>query len=103
MIDLDRQYLDFIISVLKELIPECEVRAFGSRVNGRAHRFSDFDLAVVSEEPLDWRRLEALKDAFAQSDLPITVDVLDWRAISADFRKIIEKGCETIWRPDKGT
>ncbi len=46
---------------------------------------------------LDWRRLAELKEAFQQSDLPFRVDLLDWNAISAEFRNVIEKdGYEVI-------
>ena len=94
MLDLDRQYLNEVLSILKKHVPDCEILAFGSRVNGRAQRFSDLDLALVGKERLDWRRLEELKDAFSESDLPIMIDVLDWHAISKEFRKIIEKQSE---------
>jgi predicted nucleotidyltransferase len=77
---------------IKQYVPDCEVRVFGSRVNGQAQRFSDIDLVLTGEVSLDWRRLEALKDAFAESDLPIMVDVLDWHAISPEFQKVIEAG-----------
>jgi hypothetical protein len=34
--------------------------------------------------------LAALKDAFAESNLPFRVDVADWAAKSEAFREIIE-------------
>jgi predicted nucleotidyltransferase len=43
---------------------------FGSRVQGTAKPFSDLDLAVMGDVPLDFRQLADLKDAFAESDLP---------------------------------
>ncbi|ORJ52556.1 hypothetical protein B5V00_16740, partial [Geothermobacter hydrogeniphilus] len=57
--------------------------------------YSDLDLALVAEKPIDWR-LEELRDAFAESDLPIMVDVLDWHGISPRFRKVIEAGYEVL-------
>jgi predicted nucleotidyltransferase len=96
MIDVETQYLTEIRSILQHHVPDCEVRVFGSRFNGKAKRFSDIDLALVGAESLDWERIEALKDAFSESNLPIMVDVLDWNAISPEFRKIIEQGYEGI-------
>jgi len=91
MIDLAPQHLEQVRQILARHAPGCQVRAFGSRVTGRARRYSDLDLVLVSQTPLSWHALEALKDAFAESDLPFRVDVLDWRAISPEFRRIIEQ------------
>ena len=72
-------------------MPECEVRAFGSRATWTAKDYSDFDLAIVGEGPLEWRTLGRLKEAFEESSLPMRVDVLDWHDISDSFRKVIER------------
>ncbi len=96
MIDIEEKYLDEICRILAEHVPDCEVRAFGSRIEGTARKFSDLDLVLVGIEKLDWRKIESLKDAFASSDIPIIVDVIDFNAISDDFRKITEKNYEII-------
>ncbi len=98
MIDMDEKDLANVRRILKEHAPDCEARAFGSRIEGKADKFSDLDLALVSDQKLDWRKIEVLKDAFAASDLPITVDVIDWHAISDEFRALIEKKYEIIQR-----
>jgi len=91
MIDLDRQHIEEVKRILRKHVPEIEVRAFGSRIDGTARAYSDLDLVLIGKGRLDWHRIEALKDAFAESDLPFLVDVVDWNAISMSFRKIIEK------------
>ena len=96
MIDLPPLYLEIIKRILKEYVPGCDVRVFGSRVNGTAKKHSDLDLAVVDKEKIPTRKMNALREAFEDSDLPIRVDVLDWHAISADFRAIIEKRFEVL-------
>lgn len=96
MIDLEEQYLDEIKQILADKVPDCEVRVFGSRIEGKAKKFSDLDLALVGKDKLDWRKIELLKDAFSASDIPIIVDVIDFNAISDEFRKIIEKNYEII-------
>lgn len=87
MIDLDHSQFKIVQQILQQHAPEYEVRAFGSRVIGTASRFSDLDLALVGGQPVEWQRVEALKDAFAESDLAIMVDVLDWHRISEGFRQ----------------
>lgn len=96
MIDLAEKDLAEVRRILSEQVPDCEVRVFGSRIEGAAGRFSDLDLVLVCDKRVDWRRIGALKDAFAASDLPITVDILDWHAISDEFRAIIERNYRII-------
>ena len=91
MIDLNPNHLATVERILTEHVPECEVRAFGSRATWTSKDYSDLDLAIVGNGPLDRRTLGRLKEAFEDSDLPIRVDVLDWHSISESFRKVIER------------
>ena len=91
MIDLCDDHLEAVKRILKEHVPGCEVRTFGSRVIGTAKPYSDLDLAVVGDAPLDFDALRLLEEAFETSDLPFRVDVLDWHAISNSFRQVIKE------------
>ncbi|MBI5526746.1 MAG: nucleotidyltransferase domain-containing protein [Deltaproteobacteria bacterium] len=99
MIDIDPGHLAQIAAILGEHVPDCEIRVFGSRVGGAAARFSDIDLVLIGTRKLDRKRIEALKDAFAESDLPIMVDVLDWHAITRSFRNVIDTEYEVVQKP----
>ena len=103
MIDLRPDHLDTVQRILAEHVPECEVRAFGSRASWTAKDYSDLDLAVVGAGPLDWRTLGRLKEAFEESSLPMRVDVLDWHAISDSFRQVIEPGYVVVQQRAKPT
>jgi predicted nucleotidyltransferase len=96
MIDVEEKYLAEIRRILDEHVSDCEVRVFGSRIEGKARDFSDLDLVLVGSEKLNWQKIERLKDAFASSDLPMTVDVIDWYAISDEFRAVIGNNYEVI-------
>jgi len=98
MIDLSPQHLETVRAILDRHVPRCEVRAFGSRINGSAKNYSDLDLAVVAPSKLNPDTLRYLKEAFEESDLPFRVDVLDWNETSADFQKVIEKDYEVVQR-----
>ena len=76
-------------SILNAVVPGIPVYAFGSRVNGRAKRHSDLDLALLAEDPLNWLQLARLREAFEASDLPVRVDVVDWAACTAQFKACI--------------
>lgn len=91
MIDLKSEYLMCLKSILKKQVPGFEVRIFGSRVNGKAKEFSDIDIAIVGKDVVDWHIMEDLKNAFSESDIPYTVDVVDWNDISEEFRNIIDE------------
>ena len=92
MIDIAPAHLKMVEMILSEFVPDCEVRAFGSRCNGTARKYSDLDLCVCGNEKLDWKLLANLKDALMESDLPFRVDLLDYHAIPEHFRKNIDNG-----------
>ena len=96
MIDLSPHHLETVKRILAEHLPDCEVRAFGSRATWTAWEYSDLDLAVVSPEPLDRRTSANLREAFAESDLPIRVDVVDWASLTDGFRQAIEADCVVL-------
>ena len=90
-LDLDPRHLRLLLDLLAENVPGTEVWAYGSRVNHTAHETSDLDLVIRNpqqlEQPLS---LHKLRDALADSNLPILVDVLDWARIPEDFRREIQ-------------
>ena len=96
LIDLRPDQLAIVEGILAEHMPDCEVRAFGSRATWTAKDYSDLDLAVVGHGPLDRRTLGRLKEAFEESILPMRVDVVDWHAITDSFRQTIEPDCVVI-------
>lgn len=96
MIDLNPKYLETIQHILAEHVPDCEVRAYGSRVKWTAKDYSDLDLAVAGNERLSRRRMRKLQEAFEESDLPIRVDIQDWHAISDAFKNVIAEEYEVI-------
>lgn len=96
MIDLDPRALTEVRRILQVHVPNCEVRVFGSRISGTSRPYSDLDLALVGPEPLPLATLEALRDAFSQSDLPILVDVQDWHRIAPGFQAVILRRYERL-------
>lgn len=90
-IDIRPDLWKIVSDILRKHVPRYEVWAFGSRVKGRAKRYSDLDLAVITDERLPRGISAALEDELSESDLPFRVDVLDWAATAPAFRRIIEK------------
>lgn len=101
MIDISENNLKIVLDILKDFVPDCEVRVFGSRYKGNAKKYSDLDLAIVSKDNLDWEIIADMKEEFQESDLTFRVDVLDWNNIEDNFKNIIlESGYEVIF-PNK--
>lgn len=97
MIEITPAHLQIVLNILERLAPKCEARVFGSRYIRKAKKYSDLDIVLVGKEKLDWRQMAKIKEAFEESTLPYRVDVLDWQAISPEFRKVIEDhGYEVI-------
>ena len=72
--------------------------AFGSRVVGEKRKFSDLDLFI--KEPVTSLQLFYIKDAFGESNLPFTVDVVLQQDCDKSF---IEKVSEDLMEINKNT
>lgn len=100
-LDLAPAYAEIVRGLLAAHMPDAEVWAYGSRVNGAGHDGSDLDL--VLRLPADVRversRLGQLKDALEESNLPILVDLLDWAQLPEAFRREIERAHVIVQRP----
>lgn len=90
---LPPRYLEMLMVLLQRYVPETEVWAYGSRVNGDCHEASDLDLVVRNPAAPDESvsELFQLKEALVESNLPIRVDVVDWARIPDSFRCEIER------------
>jgi predicted nucleotidyltransferase len=96
MIDLSPPHLEIVKQILSRHIPQHTVWVFGSRVGGKVKPHSDLDLAVLGDSPLEIQVLGGLREAFEESDLPMRVDIVDWAAITDEFRSIITQRHDVI-------
>lgn len=99
LLDIGDKEWHIVKAILQQHVPDREVWAFGSRAKWTAKEFSDLDLAILGEKSLTLDESAALADAFADSDLPWKVDVIDWATTSVAFRKIIEKDKVVVMTP----
>ncbi|MGV8893349.1 MAG: nucleotidyltransferase family protein [Burkholderiaceae bacterium] len=103
-LDLSTHHLAQLQLLLVRHVPDAEVWAFGSRVNGTAHDGSDLDLVLRKPQDLDapvdgWMDL---KEALQASRLPMLVEVHDWAHLPAAFHAeisqkylVVQNGRET--------
>lgn len=81
---------------MEGLVPDKTVWAFGSRVEGRAKDYSDLALAVVSDTALSIDEIGRLREAFAESDIPFCVDIVDTASVSGKLKDRIEAVHEVV-------
>ena len=96
MINVSPGHLETIKQILAAFAGGFEVRIFGSRINGTAGDHSDLDLAFVGPDKMERRTKVLLKEAFEESALPFRVDVVDYNAISDEFRAIVDNKYEIL-------
>lgn len=90
MIDISPKHLAEVRKILHQHLPCAQVWAFGSRVTADASEGSDLDLVVHSPDG-GALPLGRLREAFRDSNLPFTVELLDWATIPEHFRSEILK------------
>ncbi len=99
---LPERYLQMVLAILQAHLPDAEVWAYGSRVNGDYYEASDLDLVVRQPEDLSFKQLNLgeVIEAFSESNLPIIVQLVDWARIPSDFHAEIEENyvvMQSVW------
>ena len=90
-VDIRPDHLAIVQEILRVHLPAgFKVWVFGSRANWTTKDASDLDLAVEGPAKLGHKEMIRLEVAFEESDLPYTVDVVDLKAVSSNFRQIVE-------------
>ena len=90
-VDIRPDHLAIVQEILRVHLPAgFQVWVFGSRANWTTKDSSDLDLAVAGAAKLDHKAMVGLEVAFEESDLPYTVDVVDLKAVSSNFKQIVE-------------
>lgn len=84
------------IKIIKEILSKYPYKfyVFGSRSNGTQKKFSDLDLCFLEDIP--WNIRAHIDEDFENSDLPFTVDIIDFKKCDTSFKKLIEKDLKMI-------
>ena len=92
MIHLEPAHRKIIDSILQKY--PYTFYAFGSRVKGTHRQLSDLDICFMENIPLNI--VSHIKEDFDESNLPFTVDIVDWQKCDENFRAIIRKNLELL-------
>ena len=88
LIDLAPKQLGLLKKIIQQHIPDKTVWAYGSRVTWKADEASDIDLTVFDCTNV---QIDELKETLEESNLPISVDVMNWEEIPDNFKTNIKK------------
>ena len=91
-LSLPPRYRRMVDALLREHVPDADVWAYGSRVNGQSHEGSDLDLVVRGPglEPLGVEFID-LVEALQESNIPVLVQAHDWARLPESFHREIER------------
>ena len=92
-LELPSRHRRTLEALLREHLPEVEVWACGSRVNGRCHAGSDLDLVIRGPglQRIPAARLAGFSDAVRDSTIPFLVEARDWARLPENFRREIAR------------
>jgi len=77
-----------IINTITKLVQPDQIILFGSRARDVAHRYSDYDIALVGVD-MDHRTERRLKEALDDRLGIFTVDLIDMGKVDPEFKEII--------------
>ena len=80
-------------TLIRDHLPDIQVWAYGSRINGRSHDGSDLDLVLRGRDlqAIPAGQLLDFEEAVQESTLPFVVEARDWARLPERFRRAIER------------
>ena len=66
----DKALLDRCRAAIRRVVPDADIILYGSRARGDAHEYSDYDILILVDHPVD----VALKDRILSCVYPLELD-----------------------------
>lgn len=87
---LDKKTLTEVKKIIFQYLDPHKDRVFifGSWALGNPRKFSDIDIGIKSTKELTGEILVNIKEAFEESNIPYTVEVVDFANVSDTFKKL---------------
>ena len=91
-IDIESRYLEQVKNIINTILKDqnLKIYVFGSRATGKAKKYSDLDVALMSDTKIDGNKMSEIIIKLEDTTIPYKVDVIDLREISETFKKCIE-------------
>jgi len=96
---LDKKLKERIVKSIswRLALPHYRVFIFGSRVTGNAKSRSDIDIGIESSEPIPLNIINDIKAELDEIPILQKIDVVDFKVVDDDFRKVALKNIEVIY------
>ena len=94
MIEQDKRML---IEIILTHLPDAKILLFGSRARKDNTPESDIDIAVDNKNKIELYMLGRIKEDVEESTIPFSVDIVDLRDVSEDFKNQILKN-NVVWK-----
>jgi predicted nucleotidyltransferase len=96
MIDLTPEQQQLVRRILRHRLPTRQARIFGSRAQGTAKPWSDLDIVILGEPPVDNLALAEARADFEESNLPFRVDLTLWRDLPESLQQHIAQSGQPL-------
>jgi predicted nucleotidyltransferase len=90
------KWQNVIKNEVKKVLPNATIFLFGSRSRGDNSTYSDIDIALRTQEAIDFQKLALIKFNIEETSIPYKVDLVDLNNISEVFLSEIEKDLTII-------
>lgn len=80
----EQQIKNIILKYLS--LEKYQVFLFGSRVNGKAAKYSDYDIGILGKNALPSKTKMLIEESLEESNIPCKVDIVDFSLVSSNFR-----------------
>ena len=86
----DRLEIERIFAPVFGRHANAQIKLFGSRARGAAHRSSDIDIALISPLGIAAAEISALREALEESRVPFRIDLVNYATVSPELRTAID-------------
>jgi predicted nucleotidyltransferase len=77
-------------------LKEYKIFIFGSRIAGKGDERSDIDIGIIGNYEIPYEVMAKIKEEIDNLPLLYKVDVVDFRKVSQDFKKIALQHTEAV-------
>ncbi|MFH1826747.1 MAG: nucleotidyltransferase domain-containing protein [bacterium] len=93
--EIKKQIEEIVRETIK--LPHFKVFLFGSRINGNADERSDVDIGIEAPTELPPELVLDLKERLEKLPTLLKFDVVDFKMVGDDFRRVAKKKTEVIY------
>ena len=94
---MDRETVEDYVEEMKDVEGIRAILLYGSRVEGRVHERSDWDICLVAPDRDSW---EVVKDAWQVTGAREEVDIHTFKELTLQIKKRIIDNHEVLWKEE---